>query len=480
MRRRFLAVAAFALFCAGATHAAPSAEWTKTDQIVLASDGTKLATSLYVPPGSPPLGGWPAIIMFHGIGQTRAPMNAIAEQTFANQGYVVLTSDHRGYGESGGLFNADGPAEIQDAQDLWRWLVLRGNVDKMRIGAWGISLGGGVVWGALKAGVLFRAAEVFETWVDLHSALAPNNLTKSGAASQFLSSVASDRTAPELSALKSDILSSTNVAAVRGYADARSVKDVLGTIQTPVFIFQGRRDFAFGLEQGIRAYQQVGGDKRLYVGDFGHAPSRFPGPDAAAVFSAASNWFAINLKPQQLIPPKAVATVEVAPDPYREGHNVSYAGLPPTTTVKTLNRNSGKTFGAHGKLVLSFTLPKRKLEVFGAPVVTVKASTRTKAKQLVAVLEAVPPGGTATIVSEGGTLLPNNIKGTVARTVSFPLIHDTALIARGSKLRLTLSWTTTAQSPANLLYLTGAADGSSLKIVSAAVKLPVLEKPISG
>lgn len=480
MGRRFLAVSALALFCAGATHAAPSAEWTKTDQIVLASDGTKLATSLYVPTGSPPLGGWPAIIMFHGIGQTRAPMNAIAEQIFANQGYVVLTSDHRGHGESGGLFNADGPAEIQDAQDLWRWLVLRGNVDKMRIGAWGISLGGGVVWGALKAGVLFRAAEVFETWVDLHSALAPNNLTKSGAALQFLSSVASDRTAPELNALKSDVLSSTNVAAVHSYADARSVKDVLGTIQTPVFIFQGRRDFAFGLEQGIRAYQQVSGDKRLYVGDFGHAPSTFPGPDVAAVSAAASAWFAINLKPQLLIPPKAVATVEVAPDPYREGHNVTYKGLPPTTTVKTAMRTSGKTFGVRGKLVLMFSLPNKKLEVFGAPAVTVKASTTTRAKQLVAVLEAVPPSGAATLVSEGGTLLPRNVRGRVPRTISFPLIHDTALIAPGSKLRLTLSWTSIAQSPLNLLYVAGVRDGSSLTIRSAGITIPVLKSPISG
>jgi predicted acyl esterase len=476
MRRRFLVVAACALVCAGAAQPAVSTPWTKTDQTVQASDGTKLATTLYVPTGSRPIGGWPAIIMFHGIGQTRAPMNTIAEQTLANRGYVVLTSDHRGNGESGGLFNADGPAEIQDASDLWRWLALHAEVDKMRIGAWGISLGGGVVWGALKTGVPFAAAEVYETWVDLHSALAPNNLTKSGAALQFLSSVAPNHTAPELNALRSDILSSTNVEALRSYAGARSVKNALGMIQTPVFVFQGRRDFAFGLDQGIRAYQQLGGRKRLYIGDFGHAPSTFPGPDEAVVFAAALGWFDYYLKigpgPRPMLAPR----VELAPDPYRAGHNVTYKDIPPTTIVKT-TRKSGKSFGTRGKLVLMFTLPKRKLEVFGAPVVTVKASTRTKAKQLVAVLEALPPQGAATLVSEGGALLPTKGK---AWTVSFPLIHDTALIARGSKLRLTLSWTTTAQSPANLLYLTGVPDGSSLTIKTAAVKLPVLKSPVSG
>ena len=145
--------------------------------------------------------------------------------------------------------------------------------------------------------------------------------------------------------------------------------------------------------------------------------------------------------------------------------------------MKTATRKTRKTIGPRGKLVLNFALPKRTLEVFGAPVVTVKASTRTKARQLVAVLEAVPRTGAATIVSEGGTLLPTRSK---AWTLSFPLIHDTALIAAGSKLRLTLSWTSTAQSPLNLLYVTGVPGGSSLTVKSASIRLPVLKAPVSG
>jgi alpha-beta hydrolase superfamily lysophospholipase len=478
MGRRLLVVAACALFCAGATHAAPPALWIKTDQMISASDGTRLATTLYVPSplrGDSPTAGWPAIVMFHGLGQTREPMNAIAEQTFAKEGYAVLTSDHRGHGQSGGLFNTDGPAEIQDARDLFDWLAARADIDGTRIGAWGVSLGGGVVWGALKAGVPFAAAEVNETWVDLYGALVPNNLAKSGAVFQFLSSVAPDRTAPELNAIKGDILTSSNLSALPSYADARSVKDALGRITTPVLVFQGRRDFAFGLEQGIRAFKSLTGNKRLYIGNFGHAPSTFPGPDAGAVFADASDWFSRYLKRPDPMPP--IPPVELARDPYRAGHNVFYTGLPPTTTVKTSSAKSGKTFGANGKLVLTFKLPARKLEVFGAPVVWVKASTRTQAKQLVAIVEAVPRLGAATLVSEGGTLLPTGKK---AWNLSFPLIHDTALIARGSRLRLTLSWTSTAQSPANLLYLTGVPDGSSLTIKSAGVKLPVLKTPISG
>ena len=53
-------------------------------------------------------------------------------------------------------------------------------------------------------------------------------------------------------------------------------------------------------------------------------------------------------------------------------------------------------------------------------------------------------------------------------------------VARGAKLRLTLSWTSTAQNPANLLYLTGVPDGSSLTVKSAYITLPLLKHPISG
>src|SRR5947199_6312208 len=139
MGRRLVVAVVLVCLCAGSTGAAAKTGWTKTDVTITASDGTKLASTLYEPPGTPPAGGWPAIVMFHGLGGTRASMNTIAEATFANEGYAVLTSDHRGHGESGGLFNTDGPREIQDARELYDWLAARPEIDKAHIGAWGIS-----------------------------------------------------------------------------------------------------------------------------------------------------------------------------------------------------------------------------------------------------------------------------------------------------------------------------------------------------
>ena len=470
MGRRLLVACFCALVWCGTANADP---WTKTDQTVTASDGVQLATTLYEPVTAPPVGGFPTIVMFHGLGGTRASMNTIAEQTFAPAGYAVLTLDFRGHGQSGGLFDLDGPRELQDVRELLGWLAARPEIDEAHVGAWGISLGGGIVWASLKAGLPFAAAEVYETWVDLYRALAPGNLTKSGAIFQFLSSVPVDKTSPALNAIKQDALTSTNLGGLKTLADSRSALGALSQIKTPVMVFQGRRDFAFGLEQGITAFQQLSGPKRLYVGDFGHAPSTFPGPDAQAVFVNALEWFGIYLK--GIVPFAAAPAVTLAPDPWKL-KTFGYNRLPPLQTVKTKTATVNRTFGSRGKAVVTFTLPKRKLETFGAPVVTVTASTKTSAPQLVGVLEAVAAGGASTIVSEGGTKLPAR----KSFTISFGLISDATLILRASKLRLTLSWTSTAQNSANLLYLTGVPDGSSLTVKRVAVTLPVLKTPVSG
>jgi predicted acyl esterase len=470
MGRRLLVACCCALVWCGAANADP---WTKTDQTVTASDGVQLATTLYEPATAPPVGGFPVVVMFHGLGGTRSSMNTIAEQTFAPVGYAVLTFDLRGHGQSGGLFDLDGPRDVMDVYELLERLQSRPEIDDAHIGAWGISLGGGLVWQSLKAGLPFAAAEVYETWVDLYQALAPGNLTKSGAIFQFLSSVPAQRVSPELNAIRESALTSTNLGQLHELADSRSIRSALPMLLTPVMIFQGRRDFAFDLEQGTTAFRMLGGPKRLYVGDFGHAPSTFPGPDAQAVFVNALEWFGIYLK--GIVPFAAAPAVTLAPDPWKL-KTFGYKALPATATVRTKTATVNRTFGSRGKTVVTFTLPKRKLETFGAPVVTVTATTKTSAPQLVGVLESVAPGGASTIVSEGGTKLPAR----KSFTVSFRLISDATLIRSGSRLRLTLSWTSTAQSSANLLYLTGVPDGTSLTVKRVSVTLPVLKNPVSG
>ena len=126
--------------------------FTRQEPVVTSFDGTKLATTLYVPDGAAPPGGWPAVVLFHGLGGNRAGMSSIASSLgLIGEQYVVLTVDARGHGESGGLFEGDGPNEVRDVQTLFSWLAARPDVADARIGAWGISLGGGAIYTSLAA-----------------------------------------------------------------------------------------------------------------------------------------------------------------------------------------------------------------------------------------------------------------------------------------------------------------------------------------
>src|SRR5919201_891300 len=145
--RGSLAVAAVPLLALA--FAGPAAAFSREDVRVTMDDGVGIAATLYRPDGEAPVQGWPAIVMFHGLGADRGTpyqQNSIAEiaETYlAPQGYAVLTFDARGHGQSGGLCSLDGPREVQDARTLFGWLTSQPGIDAAHVGAFGISLGAG-------------------------------------------------------------------------------------------------------------------------------------------------------------------------------------------------------------------------------------------------------------------------------------------------------------------------------------------------
>ena len=117
-----------------------------------------IAATLYLPDGVGAAGGWPAIVFLHGLSGNRQQMNALVEgYGFTGQSYAVLTFDARGHGESGGLVGIDGPREVADTRAVHDWLAARPDVSDTKIGAWGISYGGGAVFNSLVAGVPWTA-----------------------------------------------------------------------------------------------------------------------------------------------------------------------------------------------------------------------------------------------------------------------------------------------------------------------------------
>jgi pimeloyl-ACP methyl ester carboxylesterase len=457
---------------------AAAGAFTRTEEIVTMRDGVTIATTLYLPDGTPPAAGWPAVMMLHGLNGRRQDFAPLAESVFAAHGYAVLLYDARGHAESGGVVTLDGPSEIEDVEELFQRLAARPDVDDRRIGGWGVSYGGGAIMRAAVQGLPFAALEPHITWSDLYSAILPQSFAKSGVVFGFTSGV--QRPSELLTRIKDDALASRNLDELRRTAGERSSLPQLSGLRTPTFWLQGKRDFAFGMEQAIDAYRRLAGPKRLYLGNLGHPPSTFVSDDSSYFLEQDRLWFDRFLKgvPNGIDrrPP-----VELAPTPFVATRIGRYASLPATRALaaSVFSVPRSRTIGPSAKLVRDLPLPPREglLETFGSATVSVTASTASRWPHLVAVLSALPPAGEEIVVSSGGVRTAS--LGRRSQTLTIRLMSTSTPIPARSRLRVTLAATSLAQDPDNLVYLQSAPAGSTLTIRRVSLSVPVLRTPVS-
>ena len=251
--------------------------------------------------------------------------------------YAVLAFDARGHGESGGLIGIDGPREVADVRAVFTWLRDRPDVADARIGGWGVSYGGGAAWNSLAAGVPWAALEVSITWTDLLTALAPQGLAKTGVIAGFIGALDPRRRRPRGVRRPRRRLSRRHDAGPPVRRRALVDQPTLRNVRTPVFLMQGRRDFAFGLDQAKRAFAALRGPKQLWIGLHGHAPSSGVAADTPAMLAEGARWFDRFLRGDTARPlPRPVA---VAPERWR-GQPVRYAGLPKVVVRRSTPRSA--------------------------------------------------------------------------------------------------------------------------------------------
>ena len=447
-------IGALAWSGAGATATPPAVTIT-------ASDGTQLACGLVEPDGSPPAGGWPGIVLFHGSGQTHADMDALAAAGLAPAGYASLACDARGTGASGGAFGLDGPRDVEDARDLYDWLAARPEVSDTRIGAVGLSLGGALVWNATAAGVPFKAIVPTVTWTSLAAALAPQGVVRIGLLGPLASGVPLNRWDPSLAAAGSALLGGTLSAPAKEAANARSVARNLSSLSVPTLLIQGRHDFVVDLDQALSAYRQLRGPKALYVGDLGHAPAANPPGEQRTYIDAVVAWLDRYVKEQPGAPGPSVV---LAHDPW-DGTTTGYAGLPPTTRASvalpgsttlrpatTVSRGARLTGGPH--------------ETFGGGTVTVRYSGAKDWPRLVA---TVSVAGDPTPVTVGAAPVTGP-----AGVVTIHLLDECVLVPGGAKLVVTL-----AATSAPGWYTQPAPAGSTITVGRETLQLSLLRRAVS-
>ncbi len=185
-----LIAGAFAAGGPPAAHAeAPRAQTSQGGQQVSVPVGAEpsaetvtLDAMIYTPPGQGP---FPAVVLAHGFGGTRADLDATARDLAAG-GYVVLAYSARGFGSSGGFIHLNAPDyEVADARALIDLLAERDDVlldgeGDPRIGFAGASYGGALALMVAGADPRVDAVVSSITWNDLRQALFPQNAQQQG------------------------------------------------------------------------------------------------------------------------------------------------------------------------------------------------------------------------------------------------------------------------------------------------------------
>jgi polyvinyl alcohol dehydrogenase (cytochrome) len=136
--------------------------------ITIWSEGVRLAGDIYKPANLQPGDKLPGLLLVHGWGGTKAHLNRAYAPHFARLGFVVVTFDFKGWGESNGplLYREPLPEQddlstvniavdhvrqvinprsmVEDARAALNYLAGEKQVLSDNIGVWGTSLGGGI------------------------------------------------------------------------------------------------------------------------------------------------------------------------------------------------------------------------------------------------------------------------------------------------------------------------------------------------
>lgn len=141
----------------------------KMRRVDIWSDGTRLSGNVFHPDGLKPSDRLPALILCHGWGGLREHLNRDYAPRFAAAGYVVLTFDYRGWGDSDSRLVLKEPMpaldekgeatvrvqairelvdpfdQVEDIMNALDFIEGEPGVDPERIALWGTSYGGGHV-----------------------------------------------------------------------------------------------------------------------------------------------------------------------------------------------------------------------------------------------------------------------------------------------------------------------------------------------
>lgn len=141
------------------------------------SDGLRVNGLITIPKGQEPEGGWPAIVFVHGYippQEYETTKNYASYVDFlAKNGFVIFKIDLRGHGESEG--EADGgyysSSYVIDTLNAYNALLTSDFVNPEKVGLWGHSMSGNVIFRAFVAKKDIKAISIWAGAVYTYSDL---------------------------------------------------------------------------------------------------------------------------------------------------------------------------------------------------------------------------------------------------------------------------------------------------------------------
>jgi putative CocE/NonD family hydrolase len=318
---------------AGATAAVPTllgatsgSGVTEEDYRIESFDGAEIAATLFLPPAEGKGKGanrHHVVLSTHGWGGDRGSVAGYARLA-AEHGYVALTWDQRGFGESDGEVGLSGPKEVNDVSALIDWVAEHDRVKTPggdpRVGMIGASYGGGIQLNAAAVDDRIRAIIPIVPWHDLTFSLAPNGVPKLGWVSLLYGSgVAASRglqsgdgqpdegdlqrgVSPRLHEIYAKTMARNELPAEgESFLKVRSPAVKLDRIDAPAMVVQGWPDTLFIPNEGQRIVDGLranGTEAKLVFFDGGHTATETAEPPEQVAYleGKALEWFDEHLR----------------------------------------------------------------------------------------------------------------------------------------------------------------------------------------
>jgi predicted acyl esterase len=239
-------------------------------------DGTEISAVVLTPTGQGD-GPFPLVVMPSSWG-----VNALEYvgqgAKLATAGYEVVSYTSRGFYESGGQIDIDGPPTIADVSSVIDWALAHTAADPDEIASVGISYGAGASLLAAARDPRIKVAGALSGWADLLASIDANDTVSLQAVAALLAlGNLVGRPGPEMSDMQTKFLTGDNdgaVAVAKQLAPARSATnevDAINANHPAMFLANAFEDSIFPPAQYTDFFTKLTGPKRLLLAHGDHA-----------------------------------------------------------------------------------------------------------------------------------------------------------------------------------------------------------------